>query len=142
MRLNLFTDYAYRLLIHIAVTEPELLTIAQAAKSFDISRHHLTKIANELVRGGYLDAVRGRNGGLRLAKKPENINVGDVFRFCESDAPLVECFDRVNNTCVITSSCTLKHMLYEANTAFFAVLAKSTLADLITHKTELQKILS
>ncbi len=141
MRLNLFTEYAYRLLIQVAVAEPDLLTIAQAAKSYGISRNHLTKIANELVRGGYLEAVRGRNGGLRLAKEPKDINVGEVFRFCESDAPLVECFDPKNNHCVITPACTLKHLLREANSAFFAVLAKSTLADLTVRKSELQKLL-
>ncbi|MGL4490833.1 MAG: RrF2 family transcriptional regulator [Rhizobiaceae bacterium] len=142
MRLNLFTEYAYRLLIQVAVSEPELVTIANVAASYDISRNHLTKIANELVRGGFLEAVRGRHGGLRLAKKPEDINVGDVFRFCESNAPLVECFDRNSNTCVITPSCSLKHMLREANNAFIAVLVKSTLADLIVYKSDLQRLLS
>jgi Rrf2 family nitric oxide-sensitive transcriptional repressor len=142
MRLNLFTDYAYRLLMHVAVSEPDLLTIAQAAKAYGISRNHLTKIANELVRGGYLEAVRGRNGGLRLAKEAKDINIGDVFRFCESGAPLVECFDQATNKCVITPACTLKHILSEANNAFLDVLAKTTLADLVVRKSELQKILT
>lgn len=141
MRLTLFTDYAFRLLIQVAATEPDLVTISQAAESYRISRNHLTKIANELVRGGYLTAVRGRSGGLRLAKPAAAINVGEVVRFCESDAPLVECFDRINNKCVITPSCTLKSMLYEAETAFYTALAAHNLADLIAHRSELRKIL-
>jgi Rrf2 family transcriptional regulator, nitric oxide-sensitive transcriptional repressor len=141
MRLNLFTDYALRLLIQVATADPNLLTTATAAKSYGISRNHLTKIANELVRGGYLHAVRGRSGGLRLAKKAELINVGDIFRFCETGAPLVECFDSTTNKCVITPACSLKHILFDANEAFIAILAKYTLADLIKHRTELQKLL-
>ncbi len=141
MRLTLFTDYAFRLLIKVAVTEPDLVTISQTAESYGISRNHLTKIANELVRGGYLTAVRGRSGGLRLAKPAAAINVGEVVRFCESDAPLVECFDRINNKCVITPSCTLKSILYEAETAFYTVLGAHNLADLIAHRAELRKIL-
>jgi Rrf2 family nitric oxide-sensitive transcriptional repressor len=141
MKLSLFTDYAFRLLIQIAATEPDLVTIAKAAESYGISRNHLTKIANDLVRGGYLVAVRGRNGGLRLAKPAKSINVGDIVRFCESNTPLVECFDRINNKCVITQSCTLKTILYAAESAFYAVLSAHNLGDLVAHRNELRKIL-
>lgn len=141
MKLSLFTDYAFRLLIQTAAAEPDLVTISKAAESYGISRNHLTKIANELVRGGYLAAVRGRNGGLHLARPAKSINVGDVVRFCESNTPLVECFDHINNTCVITPSCTLKSILYAAESAFYAVLSAHNLADLVAHRTELRKIL-
>lgn len=141
MKLTLFTDYAFRLLIQVAAKDPELVTISQAAQSYGIARNHLTKIANELVRGGYLHAVRGRNGGLRLAKPAQTINVSDVVRFCESSMPLVECFDRINNKCVITPACTLKSILYAAESAFYAVLASHSLADLIAHRDELRRIL-
>lgn len=142
MRLSLFTDYAFRLLIHAVAAEPELITIARTAERFSISRHHLTKIANELVRGGYLTAVRGRNGGLRLAKPARDINVADVTRFCESNIPLVECFDRINNRCVITPACQLKAILFDAEHAFYAVLAAHSLADLSVQKSELRQILN
>lgn len=142
MKLTLFTDYAFRLLIQAAARDPELVTISEAATSYGIARNHLTKIANELVRGGFLQAVRGRNGGLRLAKPAKSINVGEVVRFCESDSPLVECFDRKNNTCVITPACTLKSVLYAAESAFFAVLSSHNLGDLIAHRDDLKRILA
>lgn len=141
MRLTLFTDYSFRLLIQVAAAEPDLVTISQSAESYGISRNHLTKIANELVRGGYLAAVRGRNGGLRLAKPAKSINIGDVVRYCESNTPLVECFDRINNKCVITPVCALKSILYAAESAFYAVLSAHTLADLAVHRSELRRIL-
>ncbi len=141
MRLTLFTDYAFRLLTQAAARDPDLITIAQVADSYGISRHHLTKIANELVRGGYLAAVRGRNGGLRLARPASEINIGEVTRFCESNIPLVECFDPINNKCVITPVCALKTIFFNAEGAFYAVLSAHSLADLSVRRSELRQIL-
>jgi Rrf2 family transcriptional regulator, nitric oxide-sensitive transcriptional repressor len=141
MKLTLFTDYSFRLLIMAGISHPNLVTIPQTAMRYRISRHHLTKVANELVRGGYLEAVRGRNGGLRLARPLSSVKVSDIVRFCEGNPPLVECFDKETNTCPITPHCTLKTILYSAENAFYAVLSSHTLADLIAHKGELQIIL-
>jgi Rrf2 family nitric oxide-sensitive transcriptional repressor len=141
MRLTMFTDYAFRLLIQAAANEPELITITKAAESYGISRNHLTKIANELVRGGYLSAVRGRNGGLRLAKPPAEINVAEVVRHCETDTPLVECFNHVTNKCVITPVCALKSALFAAEAAFYSTLATYTLADITANRAALKQIL-
>jgi Rrf2 family transcriptional regulator, nitric oxide-sensitive transcriptional repressor len=140
MKLSLFTDYAFRLLIQVASMEPALVTLPSVAKSYGISHHHLTKIANELVRAGLIATTRGRNGGIQLAKPASEIVVGDVVRLCESSVPLVECFDRRNNTCIITPHCTLKTMLGAAEHAFYAVLDQHTLADLTKHRTGLLKI--
>lgn len=141
MKLTLFTDYSFRLLIQAAVFEPELVTIASAAKSYGISRHHLTKIANELVRGGFMTATRGRNGGLKLARPAKSINVAEVVRYCESSAPLVECFDHKTNKCAITPQCSLKTILTAAEGAFYAVLASHSLADLVVKRDGLREIL-
>jgi Rrf2 family transcriptional regulator, nitric oxide-sensitive transcriptional repressor len=142
MKLTLFTDFSFRLLMQAAAFDPQLITIPQAAQSYNISRHHLTKIANEMVRGGFLSAVRGRNGGLKLARPAASINVADVVKYCESSAPLVECFDPKTNKCVITPHCALKTILFAAESAFYTVLAAHTLADLMAHDNELRKILS
>ena len=141
MKLTLFTDYSFRLLMMAAASEPDLVTIPAAAAGYRISRHHLTKIANDLVRGGFMEAVRGRNGGLRLARPASSIKVAEIVRFCESDAPLVECFNKETNTCVITPHCALKTVLFSAESAFYAVLAAHSLADLMVHRAELRKVL-
>jgi len=130
MRLSLFTDYAFRLLIHLAARTPDLVTIDEAADAFSISRNHLAKIAGELSRGGFIETVRGRAGGLRLARTPRDITAGAVARLTERSIPLVECFDRANNACVITPACTLKTVLASAENAFYAVLDAYTLADM------------
>ena len=89
------------------------------------------KVTHELALAGNLNLLRGRNGGLRLAKPATEINVGHVMRLTESGSALVECFDPATNQCVITPACKLKHVLHDALEAFFRTLEQTTLADLI-----------
>ncbi len=130
MRLTSFTDIALRLLMYAATHEDRLITIEEASKVYDISRAHLMKITNTLTRAGFLKAVRGRSGGLTLAKPARKIRLGDVVRATEPDFTLVECFGSANQ-CVITRSCRLRGILHEGLDAFSAVLDKYTLADLM-----------
>ena len=130
MRLNLQTDYALRLLMHLAANTRGLVTIAEVASRFRISRAHLMKVAFLLGRGGFVQTVRGRAGGLRLARDAREIRVGDVFRFMEGDAELVGCVGSAQGDCVVTRACRLRGVLGEALTAFIGVLDRYTLADL------------
>ncbi|MEZ5790226.1 MAG: Rrf2 family transcriptional regulator [Nitratireductor sp.] len=139
MQINDRTDYAFRLLIFMAARHPQLVTIAQVANAYSISRNHLMKIANDLVRMGYVQSVRGRNGGLRLASPAHEIMIADIFNMGETSTPLVECFDRKKNSCRIAPACTLKFILSDAQAAFQAVLAGKTLADIVPRPQEILK---
>jgi Rrf2 family nitric oxide-sensitive transcriptional repressor len=130
MRLTSFTDFALRLLMYAAAHEDRLITIEEASEVYDISRAHLMKVTNTLTRAGFLKAVRGRSGGLTLAKPPHKIRLGDVVRVTEPDFALVECF-ATDCQCVITRSCRLRGILQEGLGAFNAVLDKYTVADLM-----------
>jgi Rrf2 family transcriptional regulator, nitric oxide-sensitive transcriptional repressor len=130
MRLTSFTDFSLRLLMYAAAHEDRLITIEEVSDVYDISRAHLMKIANALTRAGFLKAVRGRSGGLMLARPPRKIRLGDVVRATEPDFALVECF-ATGNQCIVTRSCRLRGVLQEGLGAFNAVLDKYTLADLI-----------
>ena len=130
MRLTNFTDYAFRMLMLAAVHGDRLITIEEASQVYNISRAHLMKITNTLTRAGYLKAVRGRSGGLMLAKPPRQICLGDVVRATEPDFSLVECF-ATGNECTLTRACRLRGILHEGLDAFSAVLDKYTLADLM-----------
>ena len=130
MRLTSFTDFALRLLMYAAAHEDRLVTIEEASEVYNISRAHLMKITNTLTRAGFLKAVRGRSGGLMLAKPPRKIRLGDVVRATEPDFALVECF-AAGNQCLITRSCKVRSILHEGLDAFNAVLDKYTLADLM-----------
>lgn len=130
MRLTNFSDYALRVLMYAAARDDRLITIDETAKVYGISRAHLMKVVNQLTRAGYLKAVRGRSGGLTLAKRPDKIRLGDVLRLTEPDFALVECFSS-GNECVITSRCRLRGALKEALGAFMSTLNRYTLADLL-----------
>ena len=94
MRLTNYSDYALRSLIYLATKpEPHLLAnISDIANSYHISRSHLTKIIHQLGQLGYIDSVRGKNGGIRLACAPKDINLGVLIKQIEPDFNLVECF--------------------------------------------------
>ena len=130
MRLTLHTDYALRMLMLLALEPDGLHTIASVAKRYRISRNHLMKVAQTLIQGGFVESVRGRHGGLRLAKDPSEIKLGAVVRTTEDAFSLVECFDRKRNTCIVMPACGLRRPLEEALAAFLAVLDRTSLADL------------
>jgi len=130
MRLTNFSDYALRVLMYAAARDGHLITIDETAEVYGISRAHLMKVVNQLTRTGFLKAVRGRSGGLALAKYPAKIRLGDVIRATEPDFALVECF-ATGNQCVITPRCRLRRVLNEALGAFMGTLDRYTLADLI-----------
>lgn len=130
MRLTSFFDYTLRVLMYAAANGDRLITIGETAGVYGISRAHLMKVANQLTRAGYLKAVRGRSGGLTLAKRPNRIKLGDVLCATEPDFALVECFT-ANNRCPISPRCRLRGPLKEALAAFIGVLDSYTLADLI-----------
>ncbi len=115
--------------------------IQEIADAYDISKNHLMKVAYDLGRHGFLETVRGRGGGLRLARPPERIKLGDVVRRMEDDFALVECFEPDSDNCRITRTCRLKGVLGEALKAWLAVLDKYTLADLLGRNPALAKTL-
>jgi Rrf2 family transcriptional regulator, nitric oxide-sensitive transcriptional repressor len=141
MRLTLYTDYSLRVLMFAALKDETLSTIAEIAEHFDISRTHLMKVVNALGRAGYLDTVRGKNGGFRLAKKPSQIKVGAVVRDLEEDLAVVGCMQQ-SDYCPIEGSCVLRGALGEATAAFLAVLDGYTLADLVKPRKPLSRLLA
>ena len=91
MRLTLHTDYALRVLIQAGLNDGKLTTIKEIAQTFDISKAHLMKVVNDLSQKGYLDTVRGHNGGVRLLREPEDINIGQVVRDTEQQLDVIGC---------------------------------------------------
>lgn len=130
MRLTLMTDYALRLLIYVGRHPDRLCTISEVAGAYDISESHLMKITHLLGQAGFLETVRGKGGGMRLAHAPRDINLGAVVRSIEPDFALVECF-ATGNQCVLTGQCRLAGVLGGALQAFMAHLDGFTLADLL-----------
>ncbi len=137
MKLTIHTGYALRLLMYLALKKDGLTTIAEIAATYDISRNHLMKVACELAVAGYVEGVRGRGGGLRLAKPIEAIIVGEVVRQTEPDMPLVQSMKPVDRSCAV-----LRRTMKLANAAFLQFLDGYTLGDLIEPRAKLRALLA
>ncbi len=141
MRLNVQSDYALRLLMHLAVNDDKLVTIADVAERYQISKNHLMKVAHLLGKEGVIETVRGRTGGMRLAKPASQLVVGEIVRATEADLAIVECFQGGDGGCLITPACALKNVLAEALEAFLFVLDQYTIQQLTQRNTKLHKLL-
>jgi Rrf2 family nitric oxide-sensitive transcriptional repressor len=136
MQLSRYTDYAIRVMLHVGSRQDNgLSSIAEIASVYDISRNHLMKVVQDLGRAGYLETVRGRNGGLRLGRPADQIRIGEIVRHTETGFDLVDCSD-----CLIAPACTLPTILNEATQAFLAVLDRYTLADVLVKKIDLRRL--
>jgi Rrf2 family transcriptional regulator, nitric oxide-sensitive transcriptional repressor len=140
MRLTLHTDFALRVLIQVGLNDGKLTTIHDIARSFGISKPHLMKVVSDLSQMGYLDTVRGRNGGIRLMREPRHINIGQVVRDTENQLAVIGCLER-RGYCPIQRICVLSGALGDATEAFLAVLDTYTLADLIKPQKPLSSLL-
>ncbi len=129
MHITRFTDYSLRVLIYLAIEEDRKVTVAEIAEKYQISKNHLMKVVQELNAKGFIHAVRGKAGGLTLASKAQEINIGQLVRSMEQGAALVDCFG-LSNACIITPACHLKFVLNEALEAFYSSLEQYSLADL------------
>jgi len=142
LRLTVYTDYALRLLMYLALKQDGLATIAEIAESYDISRNHLMKVAHQLGVAGYVETVRGRRGGLRLAKPAEAIGLGEIVRHTEPDMAVVPCLEPIDEPCALRRCCVLRSALEKACFAFVEVLDGYTLRDLVQPRARLQSLLS
>lgn len=137
MRLTAFTNYALRTLMFAALRQGALSQVDEVARAHGIARTHIVKCVHMLGRWGYLENVRGRGGGFRLARPAETITVGSIVRLTEDSLTLVECFDPQTNSCPLCGACDLSRGLQGAFAAFMAALDAMTLADITRNREEL-----
>jgi Rrf2 family nitric oxide-sensitive transcriptional repressor len=135
MRLTVYTDYTLRVMIYLGAKHREGsgATIDEMARAYGISRNHLMKIVHELGRNGFIETMRGRTGGARLARPPERISIGEIVRMAEKDFAVVECHDaHAEPQCAVFPACNLKKALRRAVEAFLRELDSLTLQDAVT----------
>ena len=141
MQLTAFTDYALRTLMGLGAAAPDKLTVGQLSEAYNISVNHLLKVVTELAALGYVETIRGKSGGARLAMRPEAICIGTVVRQVEPDFGVVPCLREGDAPCVIAPACRLKRVLASATERFLDELDRYTLADLLEPRQKLQRLL-
>lgn len=141
MRLTKQANYAVRILMYCAANNDVLSKVATIAKVYDVSEYFLFKILHPLVEEGYVETVRGRSGGIRMAKAASDITLGEVIRAAEDKFVMAECFDDDAVTCPLLSSCSFNSALSEALAAFFTVLDSYTIEDLVVNKKRVRELL-
>lgn len=137
MKLTSYTNYALRCMQLAALKAPGLVRVDDVSQIHGISRPHIVKVVHELGKAGYLETVRGRNGGFRLGRSAETILVGDVVRLTEGPLDVVECFNPEKNTCPLMGVCRLSKKIKEATHAFMEVLDDVTIADISANRVPL-----
>lgn len=140
MHLTNYTDYSLRTLMYLGLHRDQLVTIQDIADAYDISKNHLMKVVHQLGIAGAVETIRGRNGGLRLKKEPKDINLGEVVRATEPDLTMAECFDFEHNRCILAPECELKNLIKNATNAYFEVLNRASLADILTNPSALRSL--
>ncbi len=128
MRINRYTDYAYRVLMYLAVNNSERATMAEIASYYGISHEHLRKVVHQLSSLGYIKTYIGKGGGMELKKSPEKINLGKLFVEFEGINPLIDCHE---TGCPLRASCDLNHLFARAQRAFLDEVKQHSLADLL-----------
>lgn len=144
MRLTDYTDYALRILLYLSVRPSGLSTIQEISDAYGISKNHLMKIVQQLGELGWVETVRGRNGGLRLNARSSALTIGDIVRKTESDFAIVGCFEgqtAVHESCVIQPHCRLRGVFAAARDAFLAELDKHTVGELAHPGNEIARLL-
>ena len=141
MRLTRQTNYAMRILMYCAANEGRLSRISEIAEAYTVSELFLFKILQPLVENGLVETVRGRNGGVKLGRAADKINLFDVVRVTEESFAMAECFENDATECPLVDSCALNQALREALNAFFAVLEGYTIADLVAARPKVRSLL-
>ncbi|MEO8099070.1 MAG: Rrf2 family transcriptional regulator [Acidobacteriota bacterium] len=131
MQLSLHADYGLRVLVYLGAHPGRVVSTQEISQAYGISKNHLVRVVQTLDRHGYVKVTAGRSGGVRLAKQPGEIRLGEVVRDAEPNLNLVECFDTDTNLCPIIGVCGLQSKLKDALAAFLGELNKYTLSDLM-----------
>jgi Rrf2 family nitric oxide-sensitive transcriptional repressor len=142
MQLTLFTDYALRMLTYLALREEdEVVTIQEISDAYAVSRHYLLKVANELSHRGYVEAVRGRSGGVRLSADLRTVRLGAFIQEIEPERGVLDCVGKDESDCPVHPACMLRRVLGEAQVAFYRELDRYTIADLVSDPKRLVPLL-
>lgn len=134
MNLSKFTDYSFRSLLYLAQNDEKLCTVEELSSVLELSENHIKKIIHSLVKGGYVQSIKGRNGGIKLGKEPSNINMGEVLTYCEDFSKVLQCNKNKENCTFNSEKCMIKNITQRAIENFIKEFEKYTLQDVIAYE--------
>lgn len=137
VRFTRYTDYSLRVLIHLALYDDRLCSIGEISRTYELSHNHLMKVVNALARDGFIETIRGRGGGMRLAYRADEIKVGKVIRHTEEGFDLADC-----SGCALSPACGLTGVLAKGMQAMMTVFDSYTIADLLTDKDVMRRLIN
>lgn len=130
MQITYYTDYAFRVLIYLALKKQDLATIQEISNYYKISKNHLTRVVCHLGELGFIETIRGKKGGIRLSRSTKSIKLKDVLVQMEPHFNIVECFNTKENKCRLTPTCKLQHVFSKARNNFLSAFETLTLHDI------------
>lgn len=136
LRLTRYTDYSLRVLMHLALNDDRLCSIGEISRTYDVSHNHLMKVVNALAHSGFIETVRGRAGGMHLARPANEITVGEVVRKTEEGFQLADC-----SGCALSPACGLTGVLAQGVQAMMAVFDSYKISDLLTDREALRRLI-
>lgn len=131
MYISSFTDYAFRALMYLAINNEKLCTVEELSKALNISENHIKKIVHKLAKGGFINSIKGRAGGIKLAKNPDDINLADVIIFCDELNEVIKCFKGEKSCSYLEKGCKLKKIIDDSVNVFKNEFRKYTLKDIL-----------
>lgn len=132
MKMNANTDFLYRALIYVALHPERWVTAREVTEAYKLSHNHISKVCQELIRCGFLNAQRGRGGGVQLARKPEDIHLGELL-FLDDDKPkIIDCETGIGGSCCIAPACRLKEIFAQTKRAFLDAMNSPALDEVIS----------
>ena len=104
------------------------VSLKKIAEKYDISESYLEQLFAKLRKSGYIDTVRGPQGGYFLSRKPDEITVGMILRTLEGDITTSECVSK--EVCSRESICATRVILEKIENSINNVIDNITLADM------------
>ncbi|MDT8403424.1 Rrf2 family transcriptional regulator [Sulfuriflexus sp.] len=139
MQISRYTDYAYRVLMYLAINDQHRVTMVEIAEFYGISREHLRKVVHRLASLKYIHTYTGKGGGMELSETLENINLGQVFLEFEGRNSLIDC---QQTHCPLRTSCDLNRIFYKAQDAFLNEISQYTLQDVLHNSVMVNKLMN
>lgn len=106
MKVSTKGRYALRMMVDLALTDTgDYISLRDVSERQNVSMKYMEQIVSQLTKAGFLQSVRGPQGGYKLARRPSQYTVGEILRVTEGNLAPVPCLEIYPNSCPRASFC-------------------------------------